>query len=163
MLSFLIEGGTTTVQVPVTVTVPVTRSSPIETLYTTICSTNGNSDTGTTSTTETTSVTTSESQVMVTSTYTTNGQVVTTSSTTTTLVTETITGVTTASPHSNTAAIAGGVGGGLGASLLLVFFGCWIVYVPQQFPSSERADHVQSQKASPYRRRGSDLPAEWHV
>ncbi|KAH9900845.1 hypothetical protein C8Q73DRAFT_221032 [Cubamyces lactineus] len=132
-----VGGGTTTIQVPIQVTIPITSSSATATLFSTSCSdgTTGspnpppsNTTTNDQTSTSTVIVTTSiPTQVTFQSSFTSDGNVIVTSGTTTTFVV-----VTTAVPVStgtgqvsggstDTSAIVGGVVGGVAGAIVLSF------------------------------------------
>ncbi|KAI0672693.1 hypothetical protein C8Q78DRAFT_1077038 [Trametes maxima] len=133
-----IAGGTTTVQVPILLTIPITSTSPTATLFSTSCTDSGQVSvpvsTTTTSTTTVVVTTSVPTEITFQSSFTSDGSVIVTSGTSTTVTEVTQTSVlpiTTGSSSpsnssSDTSAIVGGaVGGVVGAvvlSLIAWFF-----------------------------------------
>ncbi|KAL7283798.1 hypothetical protein ACG7TL_003236 [Trametes sanguinea] len=122
-----IAGGTTTVQVPVVLTIPVTTSSPTATLFSTTCSSTSDISPTDTPTSTSTSVVTTTVATTVTfqSSFTSDGSVIFTSGTSVSSIvtqstqTSLVTGTPSSHESSNTSAIVGGaVGGGIGAIIL---------------------------------------------
>ncbi|KAL1937630.1 hypothetical protein VTO73DRAFT_13016 [Trametes versicolor] len=134
-----IAGGTTTIQVPVFITVPITSSSATATLFTTSCTSDSSSPTDTssapTSTTTVVLTTAVETTVTFQSSFTSDGTVIFTSGTSTAfstvLETQTSvlvpTGTSSSSGSSDTSAIVGGAVGGVVGAIILALF-VWLLF-----------------------------------